>query len=120
MQQVSGLVRLNFGCGLICPPGWINIDGSIKTLFVKMPRPVMNMAFPLTKAGAGFSRELQQETVNGEGIEPIPNFADDLGEPEAAEVAVPSDKAQVCRQSDARRGPLGLGVHGEMDRVSGR
>jgi predicted SAM-dependent methyltransferase len=50
-------VKLNLGSGLYVAPGWINIDGSIKTLFVKMPRPVLNVAFPLTQAGDGFSRD---------------------------------------------------------------
>jgi predicted SAM-dependent methyltransferase len=37
MQQTDGLVRLNLGCGLICPPGWINIDSSWNARFAKHP-----------------------------------------------------------------------------------
>lgn len=37
MQQLSELVRLNLGCGLICPAGWINIDGSWNARLAKRP-----------------------------------------------------------------------------------
>jgi SAM-dependent methyltransferase len=50
-------VKLNLGSGLYVAPGWINIDGSIKTLFVKMPRLALNLAFPLTTSKFGSFRD---------------------------------------------------------------
>ena len=55
IEPLGEPVKLNLGSGLYVAPGWINIDGSIKTLFVKMPRSVLNVALPLTNVRADFS-----------------------------------------------------------------
>jgi SAM-dependent methyltransferase len=36
--QHNELVRLNLGCGLLTPPGWINVDGSWNARLAKHPR----------------------------------------------------------------------------------
>jgi predicted SAM-dependent methyltransferase len=35
--SISGLNRLHLGCGLITPPGWVNIDGSWNARLAKHP-----------------------------------------------------------------------------------
>ena len=39
--------------------------------------------------------EFEQEIVDGEGVEPVAEFADDLSEPEEAEVAVVAEEREV-------------------------
>ena len=39
--------------------------------------------------------EIEQEIVDGEGVEPVAQFADDLGEPEEAVVAVAAEEGEV-------------------------
>ena len=39
--------------------------------------------------------EFEQEVVDGERVEPVAEFADDLGEPEEAEVAVAAEEREV-------------------------
>src|SRR5581483_7429554 len=45
--------------------------------------------------GTGAAGELQQQSVNGQGIEPIANLADDLGHPKPAEIEVTAQQASV-------------------------
>ena len=51
--------------------------------------------------------EIEQEIVDGESVEPVAEFADDLGEPEEAVVAVVAEEREVG------------GEHGRMDRPGG-
>jgi SAM-dependent methyltransferase len=37
MEQVNGHVRLNLGCGLQTPAGWINVDGSWNAALARIP-----------------------------------------------------------------------------------
>jgi predicted SAM-dependent methyltransferase len=37
VREGNGLIRLNLGCGLITPPGWINVDGSFNARLAKHP-----------------------------------------------------------------------------------
>jgi len=35
--EVQGLIRVHLGCGLITPPGWVNVDGSWNARLAKHP-----------------------------------------------------------------------------------
>ncbi len=37
MKRAKGPIRLNLGCGLQAPPGWINVDGSWNARLAKYP-----------------------------------------------------------------------------------
>jgi SAM-dependent methyltransferase len=37
MPSSNGLIRLNLGCGLQAPPGWVNVDGSWNARLAKRP-----------------------------------------------------------------------------------
>src|SRR5256885_5077658 len=37
MQRASKPIRLNLGCGLLTPAGWVNVDGSWNARFAKHP-----------------------------------------------------------------------------------
>ena len=41
-------VKLNLGSGLHVAPGWINVDGSVKTLFARLPQFALRWAHTLT------------------------------------------------------------------------
>jgi SAM-dependent methyltransferase len=36
-REGSGLIRVNLGCGLITPSGWVNVDGSFNARLAKHP-----------------------------------------------------------------------------------
>ena len=58
-QQIKpppGVVKVNLGSGLFVAPGWINVDGSLKTAFARWPRPVLRHLYPLL-TGSTHSRE---------------------------------------------------------------
>lgn len=41
-----GTVKVNLGSGLHVAPGWINLDGSLKTAFARWPRPLLSGIYP--------------------------------------------------------------------------
>ena len=51
--------------------------------------------------------EFEQEIVDGQGVEPVAEFAHDLGHPEEAVVAIVAEEREVS------------GEHGEMDKPGG-
>jgi len=50
-------VKVNLGSGLYVAPGWINIDGSAKTLFAKLPQFALRWAYPLATVKETHSRD---------------------------------------------------------------
>ena len=50
-------VKLNLGSGLYVAPGWINIDGSAKTLFARLPQFALRRAYPLATVKETHSRD---------------------------------------------------------------
>src|SRR5581483_5947864 len=63
---------------------------------------------------AWLSGQLQQQAVNGERIEPVANFTDNLRGPEAAEIAVVTQQPSVGRYRHRPALLLGTGVHKEQ------
>jgi len=52
-QQIrppAGVVKVNLGSGLSVAPGWINVDGSLKTAFARLPRLALRLIYPLLSA----------------------------------------------------------------------
>jgi SAM-dependent methyltransferase len=41
-----GVVKLNLGSGLHVAPGWINVDGSLKTAIARWPQPLLRAVYP--------------------------------------------------------------------------
>lgn len=41
-----GTVKVNLGSGLHVAPGWINLDGSLKTAFARWPRSLLSVIYP--------------------------------------------------------------------------
>jgi SAM-dependent methyltransferase len=56
ITPLPGLVKVNLGSGLYVAPGWINIDGSLKTALARWPRPLLRALYPLL-SGSTHSRE---------------------------------------------------------------
>jgi SAM-dependent methyltransferase len=50
-------VKLNLGSGLYVAPGWINLDGSAKTLFARLPQFALRWAYPLATVKETHSRD---------------------------------------------------------------
>lgn len=50
-------VKVNLGSGLYVAPGWINIDGSVKTLFAKLPQFAVRRAYSLATVKDTHSRD---------------------------------------------------------------
>ena len=47
-----GLVKVNLGSGLYVAPGWVNVDGSLKTALANWPRPLLGLLYPLLSNSA--------------------------------------------------------------------
>lgn len=50
-------VKVNLGSGLEIAPGWINVDGSLKTLLAKCPAPVAALGYKFLTDSKSYSRE---------------------------------------------------------------
>ena len=58
-QQIDpapGIVKVNLGSGLYVAPGWINVDGSLKTALAPWPSRLLRLLYPLL-GGSTHSRE---------------------------------------------------------------
>ena len=60
IEPAPGMVKVNLGSGLHVAPGWINVDGSLKTAMARWPRPLIRLLYPLL-GGSTLSRD---ELVN--------------------------------------------------------
>jgi SAM-dependent methyltransferase len=47
ITPAPGIVKVNLGSGLYVAPGWINVDGSLKTALAGWPRPLLRLVYPL-------------------------------------------------------------------------
>lgn len=52
----SGIVKVNVGSGLYVAPGWINVDGSLKTALTRWPRSLLRLIYRFM-SDPGYSRE---------------------------------------------------------------
>jgi predicted SAM-dependent methyltransferase len=57
IEPSDGPVKVNLGSGLYVAPGWINIDGSAKTLFARLPDFALRRAYPLATVKDTHSRD---------------------------------------------------------------
>lgn len=47
IRPQPGVVKVNLGSGLYVAPGWLNVDGSLKTALARWPRPLLRLLYPL-------------------------------------------------------------------------
>ena len=52
--------------------------------------------------GRRFPGQVEEQAIDGKGVEPVSVLADNLGNPEPAEIGITSDQAKVVREADAR------------------
>ena len=57
IESSSQPVKVNLGSGLHVAPGWINLDGSLKTLLARLPQFALRWAYPLATVGDTNSRD---------------------------------------------------------------
>jgi SAM-dependent methyltransferase len=57
IEPSSQPVKVNLGSGLHVVPGWINVDGSLKTLLARLPQFALRWAYPLATVGDTNSRD---------------------------------------------------------------
>jgi len=56
-RPVGNPIKVNLGSGLIVAPGWVNVDGDLKTLFAGYPSSVTRLAYRLCKNREALSRQ---------------------------------------------------------------
>lgn len=61
--KVSGIVKVNLGCGLSVAPGWLNIDGSINALVANLPGWSQILAYRLTGARQFYTQDYYLQTL---------------------------------------------------------
>jgi len=53
----ASTVKINLGCGLTVASGWINIDGSLNSLFAKWPTPVLRTLYRASGSKQWYTQE---------------------------------------------------------------
>jgi SAM-dependent methyltransferase len=56
IKPTPGIVKVNLGSGLYVAPGWINVDGSLKTALARWPRSLLHLVYPFL-SNSSHSRE---------------------------------------------------------------
>jgi len=57
LTRISKPVKINIGCGLTIVPGWVNIDGSLNTLFATWPRFLHKLCYSFSGSRRYYSRK---------------------------------------------------------------
>lgn len=57
LNDFSGIVKINLGCGLTVGPGWVNLDGSLNALVAHFPRIIKKSIFRFSGSSNYYSLE---------------------------------------------------------------